>query len=77
METLTLDELHELSYFVRSQIDEVRQRILDSKMVLGFDTTTCSQKDEFKKIVEYYEQELSKFEAIESKLEKMKCSVPI
>ncbi|WP_078124900.1 hypothetical protein [Leptospira alexanderi] len=69
MEALTLDELRELSYFVRSKMDEVRNQIVDVRMILGFEGT---DQENFNKILKFYEQELSSFEAIESKLEKMK-----
>ncbi|EMF80894.1 hypothetical protein LEP1GSC188_3107 [Leptospira weilii serovar Topaz str. LT2116] len=69
METLTLDELRELSYFVRSKKDGVREQIVDVKMILGFEGT---DQENFSKILKYYEQEFSRFEVIETKLEKMK-----
>ncbi|EMN90440.1 hypothetical protein [Leptospira weilii] len=70
METeFTLDELHEFSYFVRSKMDETRERIVNVRMILGFEGT---DQEDFNKILKFYEQELSRFEAIESKLEKMK-----
>nr|WP_026054791.1 hypothetical protein [Leptospira weilii] len=67
----TYDELCELSYFVRSEIDEVREQI---GMILGFDGT---DQGNFNKILKLYEQKLSSLETIETKLEKMKYSVPI
>ncbi|EMJ96642.1 hypothetical protein [Leptospira alstonii] len=70
METeLTLNELIELSYSVRSKMDETREQIVHVRMILDFEGT---DQENFNKILKYYEQELSRFEAIESKLEKMK-----
>ncbi|EKP11566.1 hypothetical protein [Leptospira borgpetersenii] len=72
METFTLDELQELRFFVRSKMDETRDRIVDIQMIIGFDET---DRENSNQMLKYYERELKTFEVIESKLEKMRDSI--
>ncbi|MDI7198021.1 hypothetical protein [Leptospira santarosai] len=74
MESLTYDELRELNYLVRYKTEEIQERIVDTRMVLSFESISYSQKEEFEKIENYYIGELNAFEAIKSKLDLMEAA---